>query len=78
MSHIFTNNFRWNQQHVLSTSHNHCQSIELLSSATLYGGIAAVRIRAEVMAQADDIILYSGKSELFVKIKLTEKDVTGA
>ena len=40
--------------------------------------IAAVSIRAEVTAQADYIILYSGKSELFIQIKLTEKYVTGA
>ena len=40
--------------------------------------IAAVSIRAEVMAQADDSILNSGKSELFVQIKLTEKNVTCA
>ena len=35
--------------------------------------IAAVSIRAEVTAQADDAILNSGKSELFVQIKLIEK-----
>ena len=36
--------------------------------------IAAVSIRAEVTAQADYVIQYSGKSELFVQIKLTEKE----
>ena len=41
-------------------------------------GIAAVSIRGEVTAQADGVILHTGKSELFVKIKLTEKEVTGA
>ena len=30
--------------------------------------IAAVSIRAEVTAQADDVILYSDKSELFVQM----------
>ena len=33
---------------------------------------------AEVTAQADYVILYSGKSKLFVQIKLNERDVTGA
>ena len=40
--------------------------------------IAAIDIRAEVPAEADDIILNSGMSELFVRIRLNEKDVTGA
>ena len=40
--------------------------------------IAAVSIRAEVTALADDVILYSGKSELFVQIKLTEKKMSQA
>ena len=40
--------------------------------------IAAVSIKPEVTAQADDAILNSGKSELFVQVKLTEKNVTGA
>ena len=40
--------------------------------------IAAASIRAEVATQADDVILYSGRSELFVVMKLTEKDVPGA
>ena len=35
--------------------------------------IAAISIRAEVTAQADEIILFSGKSELFVQIKLLPK-----
>ena len=43
----------------------------------IYQPIAAVSIRAEVTAQADYVILYSGKSELLVQIKPTEKDVTG-
>ena len=39
--------------------------------------IAAVSIRVDVTAQLDYVIPYSGKSELFVQIKLTEKYVTG-
>ena len=39
---------------------------------------AAVGSRAEVMAQADYVIIYSGKSGCFIQIKLTEKVVTGA
>ena len=35
--------------------------------------MADVCIGAEVTAQANDITLYSGKSELFVKIKLPRK-----
>ena len=38
--------------------------------------IAAVSIIAEVTAQADDVILNSGKSEVFVQTKLTGKYVT--
>ena len=37
--------------------------------------IEAVSIIAEVTEQ---VILYSGKSELSLQIKLTKKDVTGA
>ena len=39
---------------------------------------AAVSNRVEVMAQADYVIAILGQVELFVQIKLTEKDVTGA
>ena len=34
---------------------------------------SSVRFSVEVPAQADDVILHSGKSELFVQMKLTEK-----
>ena len=43
-----------------------------------YAPVAAVSISEEVTAQADYIILYSGKSALFVQIKLTENNFTGA
>ena len=40
--------------------------------------IAAVSIRAEVTAQVDYVISILGQFELFVQIKLSEKDVAGA
>ena len=40
--------------------------------------IAVLSIRAEVTAQADYVILNSGKSELFVQIKVTEKYIPAA
>ena len=42
--------------------------------------IAAVNIRAQVTTQADYVISTLGQVhwQLFVQIKLTEKDVTGA
>ena len=35
--------------------------------------LCTYQLSAEVAAQADNVILYPGKSELFVQIKLTEK-----